>query len=329
MRGFTRFKRQGRQGIEMSKITFSQQVKREICAKELRNPCCISAACYGVACFGKYFDTRGIVLHTEQKYIAQWAKSVFAQANMRGQIFVRGSKNSPTYEFAVKDPFEVDKMLAAFGHTGGEPSLRINHDNLNCEGCQAAFVAAAFLCCGTMVDPKKSYNLEFVISRFGLAQDLEALLVEKGFAPGRTVRKGINIVYFKSSEKIEDMLTYMGATKSTLEIMDRKVYNDFRNKANRITNCETANIDKTLEAARRFFADIEVLQRAGALQTLEEPLKAAIEVRRQNPELPLAELAALLDEPVSKSGLSHRYRKIASMAEALRQRQAATPSRKD
>ncbi|MDL2324769.1 DNA-binding protein WhiA [Ruminococcaceae bacterium OttesenSCG-928-A16] len=311
----------------MSNLTFSGQVKQEICSRELRNPCCISAACYGVACFGKYFDTRGIVLHTEQKFIAQWAKSLFALANIKGQVFVRGGGNNPMYEFAVKDPFEVDKMLAAFGHTGEEPALRINLNNFECDSCFSAFVAAAFLCCGTMVSPQKSYNLEFVVGRFGLAQDLETLLTQKKFMPKRTVRKGINIVYFKSSEQIEDMLTYMGATKGALEIMNQKVYRDFRNKANRITNCETANIDKTLDAARRFFEDVDVLQKAGMLALLEEPLQAAIKVRQQHPEFSLTELAALLEEPVSKSGLSHRYRKIAAKAEALRHKQLQPPAK--
>lgn len=308
----------------MNKITFSQQVKQEICAREWRNTCCITAACYGVACFGKYFDTRGIVLHTEQKYIAQWAKNIFAQANIRGQVFVRGNEASPTYEFAVKDPFEVDKMLATFGHTGEEPALRINPENFTCDSCFAAFTAAAFLCCGTVVNPEKSYNLEFVISRFGLAQNFETMLAQRGFAPKRTVRKGINIVYFKSSEKIEDMLTFMGATKATLEIMEQKVYNDFRNKANRITNCETANINKTTNAALRFFEDVEVLKETGILPLLDKPLQQAIEVRRKYPELSLAELAARLPETVSKSGLSHRYRKIAAKAEEQRKKQQET-----
>lgn len=305
----------------MSETSFSQQVKKEICDKPLRNPCCIIAACYGVACFGKYFDVRGIVLHTEQKFIAQWAKSLFALSNIKGQIFVKGTTERPIYEFVIKNKFEVEKMLAMFGHSGEETSLRINPSNFECEGCFSAFVAAAFLCCGTMINPEKGYSLEFVVNRYGMSQDFENLLAEKGLPPKRTVRKGINILYYKASEKIEDILTYMRANKSAMEIMNLKIYKDFRNKANRITNCETANIDKTLEAARRFFEDVDFLEKMGALSLLEEPLLEAIEVRRQNPELSLSELAQEMNGTVTKSGLSHRYRKISSEAEALRQQQ--------
>lgn len=306
----------------MAEMSFSQQVKQEICAKPLRSPCCIAAACYSIACFCKYFDTRGIVLHTEQKIVAQWAKSMFASSNIKGQIFVKGSEENPIYEFSIKDPFEVEKMLVMFGHSGEETSLRVNPNNFECENCFSSFISAAFLCCGTMIKPEKGYSLEFVISRYGMSQDLEELLCEKGFPPKRTVRKGINILYYKSSEKIEDILTYMRANKSAMEIMNLKIYKDFRNKANRITNCETANIDKTLEAAKRFFIDVSFLEENGVLDLLDAPLLDAIDVRKEHPELSLAELAEKMPEPVSKSGLSHRYRKISAKADALRQKQA-------
>ena len=78
--------------------------------------------------------------------------------------------------------------------------------------------------------------------------------------PRHTRRKGSNVLYLKASEQIEDLLTFMGASGAALEIMHMKVYKDFRNKANRITNCETANITKTVTAAARQVDDILFLQ---------------------------------------------------------------------
>ncbi|MGD9560532.1 MAG: DNA-binding protein WhiA, partial [Oscillospiraceae bacterium] len=187
-------------------------MKKEITASHPQGPCCITAACYGIACFGKYFDARGLVLHTENAFIAQWAKSLFAQSGIAGKVYVK-ARPSRIYEFKIGEPYEVEKMLALFSHTGEETSLRIRRENINCHGCFAAFVAAAFLCCGVIVDPAKRYALEFVSSRYPLMRDFEALLAEQGFTPKLTVRNGVNVLYFKASEQIEDLLTTMGASE--------------------------------------------------------------------------------------------------------------------
>ena len=143
-------------------MSFSQDVKKEIIAREAGGSCCAVAAAYGFACFGKYFDTRGVVLHTEQIAVAQYAKKMFARAGVAGKIYVKGSEESRVYEFAVKEPDEVRRMLSLFGHTGEEPSLRINSRNFTCEHCVSAFVAAAFLCCGTITNPQRNITWNFI-----------------------------------------------------------------------------------------------------------------------------------------------------------------------
>lgn len=305
-------------------MSFSSDVKKEISSRELRNPCCTVAAAYGIACFGRYFDQKGIVLHTEKVFIARWAKNIFAAAGITGRVYAKGEEEKHTYEFSVKDPFEVEKMLALFGHDGDETAIRIHADNFQCEGCFAWFVAAAFLCCGTVVNPAKGYNLEFVGPRHLLMNDLEALLTARGFSPKRTLRKGSNVLYFKASEQIEDMLTFMGATHASLELMSQKMYRNVRNKANRITNCESANIDKTVAAMLQTMRAIKVLRRHNALESLPEQLRATALLREENPELSLAELAEISPVPVSKSGLSHRLRKLTQIADKLEQQETRT-----
>ncbi len=301
-------------------MSFSGNCKKEIAASPIQRPCCWVAAAYGIACFAKYFDQKGIVLHTERAFVAQWAKAAFAAAGVEGKVYVRG-EDSASYEFAVKDPYEAEKALALFGHTGEETTLRIHGDIFLCEECFAAFIAAAFLASGTATNPQKGYSLEFLTPRYRLSQDFEALLTRHGFPPGRAVRKGSYVLYFKSSEPIEDLLTTMGASGSALEIMQQKVYKDFRNRANRITNCETANIDKTVQANRETLEAIHFLERCGALSSLPQPLQDAALLRRKNPDLSLAELVALSGETLSKSGLSHRLRKLREKAESLKKPQ--------
>lgn len=301
--------------------SFSGNVKLEISRQPIKAPCCIQAACYGIACFGRYFDTRGIVLHTENAFIARWAKAQYAAAGIKGRIYVKGKQDNPTYEFAVKDPFEIEKMLAAFGHTGDEIALRIHTENLECAGCFAHFAAAAFLCCGTMVDPLRGYSLEFVSSRYSLLHDFQQLLQQQGFLFTQTARKGVNVLYTKASTQIEDLLTFMGASSSSLEIMNTKVYKDIRNKVNRITNCETANIDKTVEATRQVLQAIALLEQAGLLATLPAKVQQAAALRREHPDYSLAELVQLSEVPTSKTTLSRQLSVIKQKAAELRQKQ--------
>lgn len=300
-------------------MSFSQDVKKEIMAHEVEARCCPAAA-YGIACFSKRFDVEGIVLHTEQLAVAQYAKSIFGRIGITGKIFVRGSEKTRTYQFAVREAQELEKALTLFGRTGSEPSLRINSVLLASESSIHAFTASAFLCCGTITNPQREYNLEFLSTRYRLILDFEALLTGHGFSPKHTRRKGFNVLYFKASEQIEDMLTFMGAQNAALEIMNLKVYKDIRNKANRITNCETANIDKTVCASGQTLSAIDYLRRHGALDTLPEPLRDAARMREEYPDVSLKELAGKFQPPLSKSGLSHRMKKLEQTAHALRER---------
>jgi len=168
-----------------------------------------------------------------------------------------------------------------------------------------------------MTDPEKSYNLEFLSTRHYLSQQLEAMLAEHDFNPHRALRKGANTVYIKSADHIEDLLTFMGAGNAAMRIMDQRMYNDMRNKTNRLSNCETANLGKSVQAAVQVQLAIEKLQAAGAMSTLPENLRLTAKLRMQYPDLPLAKLAQKFDPPVSKAGLSHRLKRIQEAARRL------------
>lgn len=301
-------------------MSFSQQVKKEIMSRELPRGCCAVAAAYAVACFGKYFDEKGLVLHTEQLSVAQYCKKVLARAGITARISERGKEGAVMYELFVKAPRQVTAMLEEFGHSGTETALRINGSNFHCDRCVAAFTATAFLCCGTMTNPEKEYNLEFLSNRYHLLKDFDALLCARGFSPKRTQRKGINVLYFKASGQIEDILTYMGASNATLELINLKVYKDFRNRANRITNCETANIGKTVDANQNTLRAIAALEKMGALDSLAQPLREAAALRKKYPDASLKELCGKFDPPLSKSGLSHRLKKLEQTAARLSER---------
>ena len=223
-------------------MSFSKQVKREIIAAELPQKCCARAAAYAAACFSASYGQDGLCITTELSAVAQYLKKVFARAGVQGRVYAKGSEQSRMYEFTVAEPQQVKRMLEIFHYDANTPCLRLKKELFCCEKCVSAFAASAFLCGGTITDPQKEYNLEFLSARHTMLADFSALLTGRGFVPRTILRKGSGVLYFKASEQIEDMLTFMGAQNAALEIMNLKVYKDFRNKANRLTNCETANI---------------------------------------------------------------------------------------
>ena len=181
----------------------------------------------------------------------------------------------------------------------------------------SAFVAAAFLCCGTITNPQREYNLEFLSVRYNLILDFEALLMGHGFAPKHTRRQGSNVLYLKASEQIEDLLTLIGAPKSSLELMEVKIVKEVRNRVNRKTNCETANITKTVEAALEQIAAIRLIESSCGIQALDEDLRELARLRLENPDLSLRELGQALQTPISRSGVNHRLRRILMFAQEL------------
>lgn len=301
-------------------MSFSQDVKNEIVQKKITRECCALAASYGIACFGRYFDCKGLVLHTELLGVAQYAKRLFGICGVHGAIIAKERPSGPLYEFKVDDPQEVDKMLKLFHCEEEQVSRHIDPRLIRCGHCFSAFVASAFLCCGTMTDPSKEYNLEFLCPRYNLAKGLEGILAEHEFTPRRTVRKGANVIYVKASEQVADLLTFMGAGGAAMQIMDHKMFKELRNKTNRLNNCEMANIDKVVTANVAARKAIEYLQEKGDFDALSAPLRQAAQLRLDWPDLSLAQLVQKSPEPISKSGLSHRLKKLEQLADELRQR---------
>ncbi|MDE6730392.1 MAG: DNA-binding protein WhiA, partial [Oscillospiraceae bacterium] len=139
-----------------------------------------------------------------------------------------------------------------------------------------------------------------------------------GVHPNILQRRYAWTVYLKVSGEIEDLLTFMGAQKCTLELIDIKIDKEVKNKANRIWNCEMANINKTLSASEKQCQDIQEIIRHHGMDKLPPELKNLAEVRMENPHLSLSQIAELLDKPVGRSGVNHRFQRIALIAEQYR-----------
>ena len=164
-------------------MSFASQAREEIARRSLQKDCCVRAAAYGIACFAKYFDASGLVLQTEQELTTQVASQLFARCGVQGDIIEKQRPSGVVYEFSIRTPEQVARMHELFGTTGTETSLQIDPGLIRCQTCVSAYIGAAFLCSGTVTDPQKEYNIEFLTSRTNLARNFEALLAEHEFAP--------------------------------------------------------------------------------------------------------------------------------------------------
>ena len=169
---------------------------------------------------------------------------------------------------------------------------------------------------GGIGDPMKGYHLELVTSHYHVGRELPALLREAGFEPKEAERKGSRVVYFKQSDHIEDFLTYLGAPVSAMAVMNAKLERDLQGRVNRQVNCDSANLDKTVAAAREQLAAIGRLEESGRLDFLPDKLREAARLRVEHPELNLGQLGALCEPGVSKSAFNHRMRKLMELAES-------------
>jgi len=132
-------------------------------------------------------------------------------------------------------------------------------------------------------------------------------------------RKKSYVLYIKDSECIEDTLTFMGAQQCAMDIMNVKIRKDMRNKANRLRNCDEANINKVVNAAIKQTEDILLLMKYNELDDMSPEIKEAAKLRLENPELSLKEIGELLTVPIGRSGVNHRFKKIAAAAKELRE----------
>lgn len=214
----------------------------------------------------------------------------------------------------VTDPAKIAHIFARCGFSAETSvSLHVNLGLLENDCCRRAFLRGAFLAGGSVTDPEKRYHLELSTTHLKVSRETELLLDELALKPKATERKGSSVLYFKQSEAIEDFLTLIGAPVSAMAVMSAKIEKDWRNDANRKTNCDAANVDKAVAAAQEQLAALRRLEERGQFDTLPEKLRQTAELRRAHPEVTLQELAELHEPPLTKSAVNHRLRKLLAL----------------
>lgn len=175
---------------------------------------------------------------------------------------------------------------------------------------QKAFIRGAFLGSGSMNEPKRSYRLEITFSRSENAVLALKILQEYHIYFKQITKKQGHGIYANDGEEISKFLAFIGANNAVLKFEDIRVYREIRNNVNRKVNCETANLNKTVNSALKQIQVIQELKKKGQLEKLSEPLQEIAELRLKHPEASLAELGTMLKKPIGKSGVNHRLKAI-------------------
>ena len=313
-------------------MSFSFNVKKELtCVPLGARHCMIAELAAMIIMAGeiKYENhTFSIKFHTENAAIARKYFTIIKKAfNINTEIILKTSKKfhkKQTYMLVTKDSEEAHKILVTttlLKQENGHPVLRdyVDLTIIQSTCCKRAYLRGAFLGAGSVSDPEKGHHLEFVNPTQKHAVFLQEMMTTLDMEPKVVDRKGNYILYLKEGTQIVDLLNIMGAHVALMELENVRIVKEVRNNVNRIVNCETANLKKTVSAAVRQMQDIEYVQNTIGISALPENLQQVAIYRLEYPSSSLKELGELLTPPVGKSGVNHRLKKISEIAEHIRE----------
>lgn len=267
----------------------------------------------------------GLELTTEnevvRRKVVELAIKAFSASEESFEVEYEG-KNNRIINIFINDENLIAKILMAIkwcddNFTVVEPVF-VNHRIIQKECCKRAFIRGAFLAAGSISDPNKSYHYEIVCEYEEDAVQMQELLKFFNLDAKIIQRKRNYVTYIKEGNNITDVLNIMGAFVSQMKLYNVMILKGMRNDVNRKVNCETANLNKTIEAAVKQIRDIEYVRDTVGLESLSDGLREVAEIRLKNPDMKLKDIGELLNPPVGKSGVNHRLRKISELAQKLR-----------
>lgn len=313
-------------------MSFSSIAKNEICRMTEEKNCCQLAELSAILrmsgtiqIFGK--QGMGFRITTENPAIARRIFSLLkSQFGIHTEIYVKKNtslKKNNTYLLDVSAAMGAKEILVKTAILRENEEGMINFSNKisselikkNC--CKRAYLRGAFLGGGSLSNPEKTYHMEFVTNSLEHGEELSKLIHSFELNSKVIQRKNNYIVYLKEGENIIDLLNVIGAHTALLDLENVRIYKEMRNNVNRLVNCETANLNKTVDAAIRQIEAIRFIKDKTGLKKLPLGLREVAELRLNYPDVSLKELGEMLSPPIGKSGINHRLRKIERIAEEL------------
>ena len=297
-------------------LSFSNKVKKQIIQSGSQDEHCQAAEAYGLLLFSRLLDVHRSVFRTSMGAVARRAAELIAACcGVYVKVTAPASEADQRGSYTVEIP-HIEQRMAITGRFGSDPD-HINAGLIDSEESRIAFLRGAFLASGTMSDPEKSFHLEIAAHSPELCTELCALMRGMGIKCSTLMRKSGCSAYIKGSADIELLLGELGAAGAYMEVIEVRINREVSNRANRTTNCDEANITKTVTAAGAQLAAIRKIEQAGGLGSLPEELRLIARHRLDNPEMSLRELGETMEPKLSRSGVNHRLQKLMDIAKAM------------
>lgn len=296
--------------------SFSATAKAEICRLIPQRHCCALAECFGILLYCNQFQSGGIRIITESREFAYILPKLFKKAFELSFDSFPSLAAPGKLVFQIWDGEKIEKIMDTYGFSSDRTlALHVNFPVIEEDCCKNAFLRGAFLAGGSVTDPVKGYHIELATTHQSVARETDAIIREvMNASPKMAQRSGGQVLYFKQSDLISDFLTCLGAPVAAMTIMETRLEKELNNKVNRRCNCDDANTSKVVEAAQAQLAAIRVLRKSGALETLPGKLQDAAIAREKNPSASLAELAAMMQPPITKPAMNNRMKKLLALS---------------
>lgn len=309
------------------RASFTRLAKEEMARSSEGGPCCVAAEAAALVRMAGTFHIRGgegderygVHISTSVQAAAKRVYSYFKGMGAEAELLVRRERRFQCrlmYEVHLAGTITNLQVLNELGILSDSFRLEsgIPRRFLRRSCCRSAFLRGCFMGAASVNDPLRDAHLEFVTPHAAFADDLVALLAQMGFRPGTYARRSAYVVYLKGREEVAGLLALAGAHQAALALQEGAVLKEVRAQANRVANCDQANLRRSSRAAQKQLDAIDFLERVGQLRVLSPALQEAAELRRAFPYLGLAELAEEGEVGLTRMAVNHRLRRLVQAA---------------
>ncbi len=303
-------------------MSFSNEIKERLTDIKIKSNCCKKAFVLGVV-YGTMIsrqkkqeeNDRAVLFFTEEKILAEKVSDHISKY-LRHDAELHLKKICGKSYVEVSVPMHsVEGILLMLSGV----SCIDSSDFMKCDSCRQCFLRGLFVSCASLSDPASAYHLEFLSKDADAGEKIRDFLNKNGLSPS-----GRSRIYYKSAEGISQLLAYVGARHESFDVMNLQIERQIRSEENRITNCEARNIQRSITAAMQQIDAITFIIAEGAEERLPKELRATLNMRLDNPDACLSELALMHEPPITKSGLNHRLAKIMAFYEELKKEKNIT-----
>ena len=318
-------------------MSFASETKNELARIEPEKKCCMLAeisgflrvaGSIGLVGFGKF----KIIITTDNPAVARHYKKLIQdyfgiETKLEIGEGKAVGKNRSSRKFSYSITIDADNRSEQILRETGILLVREGNNYISdgiysgivrTKCCKKAYLRGVFMGAGTMSDPEKGYDLEFVLESATMAADLKKLINSfVDLSCKVTERRGKHVVYMKKADYISDMLAIMGASSQVVSMEETRIKKEMVGSARRMSNCDSANMDRSIEASMKHIEAIKKIQETKGLASLPETLREAAELRLEHPDISIAALGELCDPPMKKAGINKRLMRIQEIASKL------------